>query len=363
MEIEIKDLEHIREAARQFISHIGDRRVFAFYGNMGAGKTTFIKAVCEELGVNIFDCWMAEPGIRTHLGEAIRGRRDRWIIEGHVGSTWQNGQYTRTRDLQFVEPVPPLEGEIDMSNIDFTTSDADGRYVLDFPGTAERRDGTGLYVTSTSAGFETTGSDFAPSDVIKIPVTGDWTATMKFNNTIGSTFSWGGDSDLFGFYVMDNFDNGVGMRGGNNSIVNFTKKNGAVTTNNADIGAAASSNGLNTNDHVHWYRIAKTGDDYVCSYSADGETFTDLFTFTDTGVEGKMLVIDAYRQGFAFGGANTYNIEYVNFDVPEYAAEQHRGARPGQLFRLVHDPRRHARHHRRQQDHQRSRRQHAVDLL
>ncbi len=51
MEIEIKDLEHIREAARQFISHIGDRRVFAFYGNMGAGKTTFIKAVCEELGV------------------------------------------------------------------------------------------------------------------------------------------------------------------------------------------------------------------------------------------------------------------------------------------------------------------------
>ena len=51
MEIKINDLEHIREAARQFISHIGDRRVFAFYGNMGAGKTTFIKAVCEELGV------------------------------------------------------------------------------------------------------------------------------------------------------------------------------------------------------------------------------------------------------------------------------------------------------------------------
>ena len=51
MEIEIKDLEHIREAARQFISHIGNSRVFAFYGSMGAGKTTFIKAVCEELGV------------------------------------------------------------------------------------------------------------------------------------------------------------------------------------------------------------------------------------------------------------------------------------------------------------------------
>ena len=52
MEIEIKSLDQIREAARQFISQIGDHRVFAFYGNMGAGKTTFIKAICEELGVN-----------------------------------------------------------------------------------------------------------------------------------------------------------------------------------------------------------------------------------------------------------------------------------------------------------------------
>ena len=51
MEIKIKNLEHIREAARQFIAEMGDRKVFAFYGSMGAGKTTFVKAVCEELGV------------------------------------------------------------------------------------------------------------------------------------------------------------------------------------------------------------------------------------------------------------------------------------------------------------------------
>ncbi|MBO4660750.1 MAG: tRNA (adenosine(37)-N6)-threonylcarbamoyltransferase complex ATPase subunit type 1 TsaE [Prevotella sp.] len=51
MEIRIKDLEHIGEAAQQFIEHIGDSRVLAFYGGMGAGKTTFIKAVCEQLGV------------------------------------------------------------------------------------------------------------------------------------------------------------------------------------------------------------------------------------------------------------------------------------------------------------------------
>ena len=52
MEIIIKDIAQIREAAQQFVKQIGDRSVFAFYGKMGAGKTTFIKAVCEELGVD-----------------------------------------------------------------------------------------------------------------------------------------------------------------------------------------------------------------------------------------------------------------------------------------------------------------------
>ena len=47
----IQDIDHIREAAREFINHIGQHTVFAFYGKMGAGKTTFIKAICEELGV------------------------------------------------------------------------------------------------------------------------------------------------------------------------------------------------------------------------------------------------------------------------------------------------------------------------
>ena len=51
MEIIINNLENIREAARAFIDAIGDHKVFAFYGSMGAGTTTFVKAICEELGV------------------------------------------------------------------------------------------------------------------------------------------------------------------------------------------------------------------------------------------------------------------------------------------------------------------------
>lgn len=52
MEIKIQSLDQIHEAARQFIAEMGDNTVFALYGKMGVGKTTFIKAVCEELGVS-----------------------------------------------------------------------------------------------------------------------------------------------------------------------------------------------------------------------------------------------------------------------------------------------------------------------
>ena len=51
MEIKIQSLESIHEAAREFIAAMGDNTVFALYGKMGAGKTTFVKALCEELGV------------------------------------------------------------------------------------------------------------------------------------------------------------------------------------------------------------------------------------------------------------------------------------------------------------------------
>ena len=51
MDIKINSLDEMGKAAQEFVAAMDDRKVFAFYGKMGAGKTTFIKAVCEDLGV------------------------------------------------------------------------------------------------------------------------------------------------------------------------------------------------------------------------------------------------------------------------------------------------------------------------
>lgn len=52
MEIRINSLDELHEAARQMVQAMGEHTVFAFYGKMGAGKTTLIKALCDVLGVS-----------------------------------------------------------------------------------------------------------------------------------------------------------------------------------------------------------------------------------------------------------------------------------------------------------------------
>ena len=75
-------------------------------GKPQAEVYAFVRA-CEETGINLMDVWMADPAMRSKLGHAMaeRGTRDQWIIQGHIGSTWQDGQYVRTRDMEKVRPA------------------------------------------------------------------------------------------------------------------------------------------------------------------------------------------------------------------------------------------------------------------
>ena len=51
MKIKVTELEDLREAASRLLDFAADERVFLFKGEMGAGKTTFIKALCERLQI------------------------------------------------------------------------------------------------------------------------------------------------------------------------------------------------------------------------------------------------------------------------------------------------------------------------
>ena len=56
-------------------------------------------------GINILDCWMADPTSRDIIGQGIAADRAHWYIQGHIGSTWKDGQYYRTRDMRYVRPA------------------------------------------------------------------------------------------------------------------------------------------------------------------------------------------------------------------------------------------------------------------
>ncbi len=71
-------------------------------GFMGKSKEEY-KIMMDkafELGINFIDMYTSNPHFRDNMGYAIKGRRDKIVLQGHICSTWENGQYLRTRDLK-----------------------------------------------------------------------------------------------------------------------------------------------------------------------------------------------------------------------------------------------------------------------
>ena len=69
--------------------------------NCGMAAKLFDEA--ERLGINYFDLYSSDPALRAAVGKAIRGRREKFVIQSHICSVWKNGQYLRTRKLEEVK--------------------------------------------------------------------------------------------------------------------------------------------------------------------------------------------------------------------------------------------------------------------
>ena len=71
------------------------------------GKTK--EQICDEMnfamekGVNFLDLFASNPAVRSGVGAAIAGKREEFIIQGHIGTAWKDNQYLRTRDMELVE--------------------------------------------------------------------------------------------------------------------------------------------------------------------------------------------------------------------------------------------------------------------
>lgn len=102
-------------------------------------EVTAVIQRCESYGINILDCWMSNPEVRTKIGNALQGHREQWIIQGHFGSTWENGQYVRNKELSAVKPafqdlLDRLQTDyIDLGMIHFVDTEEDFHKVFEGP--------------------------------------------------------------------------------------------------------------------------------------------------------------------------------------------------------------------------------------
>jgi predicted aldo/keto reductase-like oxidoreductase len=90
-----------------------------------------------ECGINILDVFMSEPQVRSNIGRALKGNREKVILQGHIGAAYVDGQYKRTRDLpearHFFEDFLSRIGTdyVDIGMIHFVDSDEDYRSVFE----------------------------------------------------------------------------------------------------------------------------------------------------------------------------------------------------------------------------------------
>lgn len=105
------------------------------FGEERCAMTRKLFDAAEASGVNYFDLYASNPAIREAVGEALRGRREKFIAQSHICSVWQNGQYKRTRKLKevvagFEESLRQLQTDyIDVGTIHYCDALDDWRLI------------------------------------------------------------------------------------------------------------------------------------------------------------------------------------------------------------------------------------------
>lgn len=136
MKIEIKGIDEIADAAKEFAAQIGNNKVFAFYGGMGVGKTTFIKAICEEMGVKetitsptfaIVNEYQDGNSDSIYHFDFYRINKLEEAYDFGYEDYFYSGNICFIEWPELVEPILPL----DVVKVSITEAD-DGTRVLDF---------------------------------------------------------------------------------------------------------------------------------------------------------------------------------------------------------------------------------------
>ena len=110
-----------------------------WFNGLSQEESTAIVDVAIENGINYIDIFMPQAPTRDHLGVALQGRRDQFIIQGHLCTVYEDGQYTRTRNIEktkqsFQDLLTRLQTDyIDVGMIHYVDSEEDFNEVFNGP--------------------------------------------------------------------------------------------------------------------------------------------------------------------------------------------------------------------------------------
>ncbi len=117
-----------------------------WFNGLTAAESRAIVDAALEKGINYIDIFMPQAPTRSNLGAALEGRREQFVIQGHLCTVFEDGQYTRTRDIEktkrsFEDLLSRLRTDyIDVGMIHYVDSEEDFRTVFEGPVLAYARE-------------------------------------------------------------------------------------------------------------------------------------------------------------------------------------------------------------------------------